>query len=197
MKSIRWVLLVMVAGLVGAGVLWLASSPPRGAPIQLLPPPTPLPILVHVSGAVNSPGVYTLDPGSRVQEAIQAAGEFRQDAISQTINLAAALQDGSQLWIPSVSDAPAGASSNDAAVTGTTRLATGELIDINTATQSEFETLPGIGPVLAADIIAFREAEGNFYTPEDLQKVPGIGPATYEKIQDLITVNLETGNAPP
>ena len=105
----------MVAGLVGAGVLWLASSPPRGAPIQLLPPPTPLPILVHVSGAVNSPGVYTLDPGSRVQEAIQAAGEFRQDAISQTINLAAALQDGSQLWIPSVSDAPAGASSNDAA----------------------------------------------------------------------------------
>jgi competence protein ComEA len=196
-KSIKWVFLATVVGLVGAGVLWLASSPPRGAPIQLLPPPTPLPILVHVSGAVNSPGVYTLDPGSRIQEAIQAAGGFRQDAISQTINLAAALQDGSQIWIPSVSEASSDASNSDAVVSGTTRLAPSELIDINKATQSEFETLPGIGPVLAADIITYREAEGDFSTPEDLQKVPGIGPATFEKIQDLITVNLEPGNDPP
>ena len=70
-------------------------------------------------------------------------------------------------------------------------------VDINTATQANLETLPGIGPVIAADIIAYRETEGNFSTIEDLQKVPGIGPATFEKIQDLITVQGEPGSEPP
>ena len=197
MKTVRWVLLVAIVSLIGVGGLWIASQPPRGKPIQLLPPPSPDPILIHVNGAVNQPGVYTLNPGSRVQEAILAAGGFRQDAISQTINLAATLQDGSQLWIPSTLDSQPEAEGSAAETMGTTRLSAIGLVDINTANQAELETLPGIGPVLAADIIAYRETEGNFITIEDLQKVPGIGPATFEKIQALITVNLEPGSAPP
>lgn len=197
MKGIRWVLLVAIVSLIGVGALWLASRPPRGAPIQLLPIPSPAPILIHVSGAVNHPGVYTLNPGSRIQEAILAAGGFRQDAISQTINLAATLQDGTQLWIPSTRDSQPDLDGSTEKTTGPTRLSPIGLVDINTATQAELETLPGIGPVLAADIIAYRETEGTFNAIEDLQKVPGIGPATFEKIQALITVALEPGSVPP
>ncbi len=197
MKSVRWILLVVIVALIGVGGLWLASSPPRGATIQLLPPPSPVPILIHVSGAVNHPGVYTLAPDSRVQEAILVAGGFRQDAISQTINLAAHLQDGSQLWIPSTLDLQQDADGSAEEIIGPTHLSSSKLVDINTATQAELETLPGIGPVLATEIVAYREAQGNFITIEDLQKVPGIGPATYEKIQDLIKVNVEPGSEPP
>jgi competence protein ComEA len=141
--------------------------------------------------------VYTLDPDSRVQDAIQAAGGFRQDAISHTINLAATLQDGSQLWIPSNLEPHVEVDSNEVVIPGTTRLASIELVNINTANQPEIESLPGIGPVLAAEIIAYRETEGAFSTIEDLQKVPGIGPATFEKIQDLITVIPEPGSDSP
>jgi competence protein ComEA len=196
-KAVRWVLVVAIVSLIGVGGLWIASRPPRGAPIQLLPPPSPVPIIIHVSGAVNHPGVYTLNPGCRVQEAILAAGGFRQDAISQTINLAATLQDGSQLWIPSTLDSQTDAEGSAAETIGATRLSVIDLVDINTANQAELETLPGIGPVLAADIIAYRETEGDFITIEDLQKVPGIGPATFEKIQAWITVNEEPGSVPP
>lgn len=197
MKAVRWVLLVAIVSLIGVGGLWLASRPPRGAPIQLLPPPSPAPILVHVSGAVNHPGVYTLEPGSRVQVAILAAGGLRQDAISQTINLAATLQDGSQLWIPSTLDSQPDLNGSAAEPMGTTRLASSGLVDINTANQAELETLSGIGPVLAAEIITYRETEGDFNTIEDLQKVPGIGPATFEKIQAWITVTSEPESVPP
>lgn len=197
MKTVRWVLLVAIVSLGGVGALWLASGPPRGEPIQLLPPPSPAPILVHISGAVNHPGVYTLVPGSRIQDAILAAGGFRQDAISQTINLAATLQDGSLFWIPSKLDPQPDVDESDSETTGPTRLLSSELVDINTATQADLEALPGIGPVLAADIIAYRDTEGQFETIEDLQKVPGIGPATFEKIQPLITVHTEPGSVPP
>lgn len=197
MKAVRWVLLVAIVSLSGVGALWLACRPPRGAPIQLLPPPSPVPIIIHIGGAVNHPGVYTLDPGSRIQEAILAAGGFRQDAISQTINLAATLQDGSQLWIPSTLDPQPDVDGSAPETAGPTHLTSGERVNINTATQADLELLPGIGPVLAADIIAYRETEGFFDSIEDLQKVPGIGPATFEKIQALITVQLEPGSLSP
>lgn len=197
MKSGWMVALVVVVGLLGAGSLWLASSPPRGIPIQLLPPPTPAPILIHVAGAVNHPGVYTLAAGSRVQDAIEIAGGFQQEAISQTINLAAYLQDGTQLWIPSVLEPQPTVNTSNLTTKGTAPLDLGVLVNINTASQGDLETLPGIGPVLAAEIITYRETEGDFLSIEDLQKVPGIGPATFEKIQHLITVNNESGSETP
>ena len=101
MKNWGWVLLGVIFGLAGAGGIWLASSPPRGNPIQLLPPPTPAPIQVHVTGAVASPGVYALPVDSRVRDAIEAAGGFNEDANDLALNLASLLEDGSQVNVPS------------------------------------------------------------------------------------------------
>ena len=188
MKTGWIILLVVLVGLIGSAGLWLASSPPRGTPIQLLPPPTPSPFQVFVSGAVNYPGVYVLAAGERYQDAIQAAGGFNQDAITQTLNLAAPLQDGIQINVPSISDFQQDSTSDTPGTRGTTILISEALININTATEVELETLPGIGPVIAGEIIAYRQKEGDFVTIEDVQKVSGIGPGIFEKIKDLITV---------
>jgi len=194
-----WLLaLGVVFGILSAGGVWLASSPPRGAPVQLLPPPTPSPIQVHVTGAVAKPGVYALPVGSRVQDAIESAGGITAEANAQTLNLAAVLEDGFQVWVPSkspVQESPAAGSSTGQAeipLEPANPAAPGALININTASQAELESLPGIGPVTAQKIIAYRQANGLFIGIEDIQKVSGIGPATFEKIKDLIT----TGSAP-
>ena len=188
MKTGWIILLIVLVGLIGSASLWLASSPPRGTPIQLLPPPTPSPIQVFVTGAVNKPGVYQLAPGNRYHDAIRAAGGFRSDAISETINLAALLQDGIQITVNSLSDSQGLTDQNDIASRGNSLLTVEGLININTATQSELETLPGIGPAISEDIIAYRESEGIFIIIEDVQKVPGIGPGIFGQIKDLITV---------
>jgi competence protein ComEA len=184
------VALVVVLGLLGTGILFIASGPPRGNPIQLLPPPTPTPIQVHVTGAVNQPGVYTLPANNRVHDAIQAAGGFTDEANDQAINLAAPLQDGLQIWVPSRQpNQESGPGSETGENSDDQRSTTsGSLININTATQEELETLPQIGSITAEKIINYRQTEGYFISIEDIQKVPGIGPATYEKIKDLITV---------
>lgn len=166
----------LVSGLLGAGLLWLATRPPRGAPLVLQPPPTPSPVVVYVGGAVLHPGLYTLPPGSRVQHAIQAAGGLTADANPEGLNPAARLQDGDRVWVPQRSAPPGQASASQTA-----------RINVNRATQSELESLPGIGPVTAQKIIAYREAHGDFQRIEDLLQVPGIGPATLEQIRDLIT----------
>jgi competence protein ComEA len=184
--------LIVVLGLLGTGVILIASSPPRGNPIQLLPPPTPAPIQVHVTGAVNQPGVYTLPVNTRVSDAIQAAGGFTDDANDQAINLAAFLQDGLQIWVPSTIPEQASeynAGSQDAYRDQRFQSTIGALININTAPQEVLEALPEIGPKTAENIITYRQIEGFFTSIEDIQKVPGIGPATYEAIKDQITVD--------
>lgn len=188
MKSWWLVVLVVLVGLIGAAGLWLASSPPRGVPIQLLPPPTPLPIQVYVTGAVNKPGVYALDVNDRVQDAIDAAGGFSQDSISNTINLAAPLQDGVQISVPSIFGSQESSEDSSSGTRGSSLLTSEFLININTATQFELEILEGIGPVIATEIISYRQSEGDFESIEDLQKVPGIGPGIFENIKDQITV---------
>ena len=100
----RWALMFgVVGGLCGAGLLWLIASPPRGTPVALHPAPTPPPILVHVTGAVHHPGVYTLDPDSRVVDALSAAGGLLPGSDGRRINLAARLTDGDQVDIPTQS----------------------------------------------------------------------------------------------
>jgi len=181
----------LVLGLLGSGVILLASSPPRGNPIQLLPPPTPVPVQVHISGAVNQPGVYTFPVNSRVQDAINAAGGFTDDASVNSINLAAPLQDGSQIWVPSLlqpQDPVFGNETQDDRDGDRSPPAIELLININTATQEELESLPEIGPAIAGDIIAYRQTEGLFISIEEISKVPGIGPITYDEIKGLITV---------
>lgn len=194
MKTWWAVIFGVVCGLLGAGGILLASSPPRGRAIQLLPPPTPAPIQVHISGEVNKPGVYGLPTGGRVQDAIEAAGGFSEDANQPMLNLAAILEDGMQIWVPAIPsmDNPAGPATNSDRAAPSIDLSPAEnpaqIININTATQAELETLSGIGPVTAKKIIEHRQTNGLFIGIEDIQKVSGIGPATFEKIKDCITV---------
>ena len=195
MKSWWAVALGVVFGLLGAGVVLLASQPPRGNAITLLPPPTPLRIQVQISGEVQNPGVYALPPESRVQAAVEAAGGLTNKANSQAVNLAAPLEDGSWVQIPSQiqTETPAKVGTSEDNQVPSNLLSPPEespfeYININTADQATLETLSGIGPVTAQKIIAFREENGPFTSIEEIQKVSGIGPVTFEKIKDFITV---------
>jgi len=135
-------------------------------------------ITVHVAGEVVSPGVYRLPFGSRVNDAVREARPTSQ-ADPDALNLAARLSDGDKILVPAVGSA-SGVVSPDAG-------ASDGLVDLNTATQAELETLPGIGPVRAESIIDYR-SEHRFGRVEDVMKVPGIGPGTFERIKDRIVV---------
>ncbi|MBT3389738.1 MAG: competence protein ComE [Chloroflexi bacterium] len=192
MKNWGLIAIGVLFGLLGAGAVLIASSPPRGIPIDLLPPPTPVPIRVHISGAVAQPGVVALPPESRVQDAIAAAGGFSEDAQTENLNLAALLEDGSQVIVPIVASAnntPAVAESSPIIADPPQGESVAQIVNINTASQAELETLPGVGPVTAEKIIAYRQENGAFSIIEEIQNVSGIGPATFEKMKPLITVD--------
>ncbi len=177
------ILLGIFIGLLAAGLLWLLIAEPRGEPVQLVPPPTPLPLQIHVSGSVVHPGVYDLPVGSIVQEAIEAAGGALPEADLERINLAASLENGVQVRVPSRTQvAPASAAPLSTAA------ASGGLLNLNSATAPQLELLPGIGPTLAQSIVSYREAHGLFRSLDDLLDVPGIGPAKLEQIRGLVTV---------
>jgi competence protein ComEA len=152
--------------------------------------------VIHVAGAVAAPGVYALAPGSRVGDAVEAAGGLLPAANGPALNLAARLADGDQLAVPVKpplrTDLPAEGQPGAAALGSAPGTESNTQIDINTATQAELETLPGIGPATAEKIIAFRQSNGPFATPEDIQRVSGIGPSTYQRLKDLIM----TGRSP-
>jgi competence protein ComEA len=176
--------LAIIGSLLAAGLLFLTAQQPRGQPVTLRPPPTPAPILVHVAGAVAHPGLYTLPVGSRVSHAVEAAGGLTTGANADQLNLAAILADGEQVYVPSVlGTAVSGGVSSGARNTGM-----GDLVNINMASQAELESLPEIGAKIAQEIIAYRTANGLFTTIEEIQDVDGIGPAVFEQIRPLITV---------
>lgn len=142
-------------------------------------------IVVYISGAVAAPGVYTLPAGSRVTNGVEAAGGLTPEAQSSLINLASTLSDGEHIHIPAQGeDVPAIDSSAGAGVAG----GSPGKININTASATQLEELPGIGPSLSQTIIAWREDNGRFTSPEDLLEVSGIGQAKYAKLKDLVTV---------
>ncbi|MBT9134834.1 MAG: ComE operon protein 1 [Firmicutes bacterium] len=190
----RTVVMALACGLVlslGLNILLyfqLQASPevvyvdvPQGQ-AKPLPAQEPSLVVVHVTGAVARPSVYTLATGSRAVAAIEAAGGAQADADLERTNLARVLSDGEQLHIfrrgeqgMATSTPAPGGSSNPR-------------INVNTATQAELETLPGIGPTRAAAIIAFRQQQGAFVTPEDLMKVNGIGTKTFEGLKDHVRV---------
>jgi competence protein ComEA len=137
-------------------------------------------LYVHVTGAVNQPGVYLLPVGSRAFAAIDKAGGCREEADLDRINLARTLLDGEQIIIyqkVAHADTP---SPPAPAIPADTR------VNINTASQKELETLPGIGPAKATAIINYRTQHGMFRVPEDLKKVSGIGDVTYDGLKHLI-----------
>lgn len=155
--------------------------PPQPTPLPT-PLPTPGPLCCHVVGPVNSPGVYTLPPGSRVQDALQAAGGPTADADLERLNLAAVVQDQDQIIVPRRTMGLTPGSSPSV------RGSSIDLVNVNTADSETLQTLPGIGPVLAGRIIDYRNAHGPFDTVESLMEVKGIGAATLEKLRLLITL---------
>lgn len=185
MKYLWGIAFGVVCTLLGVGLIFLVSSQPRGTPVQLSPPPTASPVTVHVTGAVNEPGVYQLPPGSRVEEAILAAGGALPEADISLINLAKLVEDGVQIWVPTLEENVTDLEGSEPLPT---KRAPQDLININTASQSELESLPRIGPVIAAEIISYRQANGPFSSKEEIQEVKGIGPVTFQKISELITV---------
>lgn len=186
--------LVAVVGVTVAGAgFWYVRSLPapvqvRSGPSEVLVPaptasvsPTTV-ILVDVAGWIRRPGVYEFAEGARVIDAIEAAGGARPGAVLSSLNLAAPLVDGTQVLVPKESQ------SAPTTETGTgTSGATG-LINVNSATNAELETLPGIGEVIAQAIVDHRTENGPFTSVEQLVDVSGIGDATLENIRELVTV---------
>lgn len=196
-----WLSLIVVAG----ALLWVSRPEPTAITIHPPPPTdtpmptstpaptaTPGPLQVYVTGAVKNPQqTHILPAGSRVADAVEAAGGPTDDADLIRINLAGFLRDGTQIHLPALEE--------DEIVLATpidsykTRINSdlaepidGEKVRINIATQSELESLPGIGPVTATRIINYREQAGDFGNLDDLDEVSGIGPATLENLRDLV-----------
>lgn len=185
-----YLILCAVVGFTAGLLLGRISTIPRGAPIQILTStpavmrstqPVPKSVRVYVSGAVRYPAVYELPPGSLVRDAVEAAGGPAQDADLERINLAQELQDQQHLHVPRQGEM-------SPPVVNDPGTGTANRININTARADELEELPRIGPAMAQRIVEYRQAYGPFQRIEDIQNVAGIGPATFEAIRDLITV---------
>jgi competence protein ComEA len=142
-------------------------------------------LIVHVAGAVARPGVYELDEGARVHDAIAAAGGPVRRADPDSLNLAAAVADGERIYVPRRGESVPVAVEDPSEDPGA---ASAGPIDLNHATVEELDVLPGVGPATAAAIVDHREQNGPFATVDDLEDVRGIGPAKLEAIRDLVTV---------
>ena len=201
------VLIGLVATLVAAGYLWFARPRPQASaapmasaaladpspadprPAKARPAASASPaaassVVVHVLGKVKHPGVVTLPSGSRVAEAIKAAGGVRPGAKTGTLTLARKLVDGEQIPVgvphpspPATPAAPPGASA-----------APGTPLDLNTATPDQLDDLPGVGPVLAQRIVAYRTQHGGFRSVEQLQEVSGIGARRFADLKPMVRV---------
>lgn len=160
------------------GVLWFGLGPQTDPPAPVVVEPEAAvapPITVHVSGAVIRPGVVTVGSQARIADVVAAAGGASRAADLSAINLAAPVRDGESIVVPETSP------------DGVSRATTVSGVDINGATSGELEALPGVGPVLASRIVAYRDANGPFATVEDLLDVPGIGEAKLAGMRDDIT----------
>ncbi|BAJ76333.1 DNA uptake protein [Microbacterium testaceum StLB037] len=167
----------MLRGVSGVQGVSAASSP-----ITTAPAPPAAGLCVHVAGAVRAPGLYRLAAGDRVADAIARAGGFTDDAERAGVNLARPVADGEQIVVPVVGATPDGGAS---VAPGT---AAGGLIDLNTATREQLDTLPRVGPAIADRIIAWRKENGRFTSVDDLGSVPGIGQKMLDGLRDLVRV---------
>lgn len=195
LERYQWLIMLLLAALIAASLAYLVWGQNRATEITLLPPlptatpttaptqtplPSPAPLEIYITGAVAQPqSRLSLAPGSRVEDAIAAAGGALPEADLSRVNLAQVLRDGDQIHLPSLTEntPPATPSPNAP-----------RLVSLNTATQAELESLPEVGPSTAAAIIAYREAGDGFQTLEELMEVEGIGPATFEAVKPFITL---------
>ena len=201
LKAWAYILMGVLIGLMATGAILLIAQPNRGSPITLLPAPTVTPtslpkpsatvtpIQVLIKGQVVNPGIYTLEKNARLLDLIELAGGLTQQADQNRVNQAFLLRDGDYFYIPSLEEK----------IPDTARNAPGNNplddpsffeypLDLNAATQEGLESLPGIGPSKAEEIITYREQNGPFVTVEDLLNVPGVGPAILESIREYLII---------
>ncbi len=177
-SAVRALAAVAVVVALGAGLLaWRSRpvlTPLAPAPVEVSGSPAPAAIVVAVMGRVSQPGLVELPPGARVADALAAAGGPLPETDLSTLNLARRVVDGELITV-GLAAPPDGGSA-------------GALVNLNTATASQLQELPGIGPVLAQRIIDYRTRWGPFSSVDDLRKVSGIGESTYADLEPLVTV---------
>ena len=145
-------------------------------------------VTVDIKGAVKKPGVYQLKSSSRVQDALLKAGGMTDEADLKSINQAQKLVDEAVVYVAKVGENVVDVTTNTNASTSTSQAKAG-LVNLNTATEADFQTISGIGQKRAQDIIAYREANGKFKSVDDLKNVTGIGAKTLEKLKEYVTVD--------
>jgi competence protein ComEA len=184
--------LFIVAAIIGLALFEARRPQPVPLILTSVPDATPSPVLfqatptlgpmqIYVSGAVQHPDVYLLPPGSIVKDAIGAAGGALAEADLDRVNLAQPLTNSEHVYVPHIGE------ENLPVRLPTTQPLLTDKINVNTADLAALESLPGIGPVLAQQILDYRQAHGPFVQVEDLLEVPGIGPATLDEIRGRIT----------
>ena len=177
--------LILFAGrfVLGAGTTTVAPlppPPPHGAGVTGLPAAR---VVVDVVGAVRRPGLYRLEQGTRIADAVARAGGATGKADLSMVNLAAPLAVGEQVVVPK--RGPAGAAAG-AGAAGAGAAATTGPVHLSTATLEQLDSLPGIGPVTAQKILDYRTKHGAFTSVDELDAVPGIGPSRMDQLQDLV-----------
>ncbi|GAB2912304.1 ComEA family DNA-binding protein [Nonomuraea fastidiosa] len=179
----------VLATAVAAFLVWRAQPTPQPLPppAPITPPPAVTPsaaaaakVTVHVAGKVRKPGVYLLAAGSRVTDAVTAAGGVSKGASTGQLNLARRLIDGEQIVV----GAPAGQAAPGSPMIDPATA----VLDLNSATADQLEQLPGVGEVLAARIVEFRTSRGGFTSVDQLREVSGIGPRKFEEIKPKVRV---------
>lgn len=190
LERFKWVIFTGVIFAIGAGIITLISYRPNPVGITIIPPPptgtpppteTPTPLQIYITGAVLHPNtVQVLPRGSRVQDAVQAAGGFTPDADTVQLNPVKLLRDGDQVHVPRLGEIVA-------VPTESAKANPDSPVYINSADLEELMRLPGVGEAIAGEIIAYREAHGSFKSLEDLDAVPGIGPARLKQWENLIS----------
>jgi len=201
MKPWQNLLTGVLIGLLAAGLIFLIASPIKGTPITLAPPPSPTPtdrpkptptptlIIVQISGEVHYPGLYELDKDARFGDLIDLAGGLKASADRLRINRAALCTDGDYFYVPAVDEPiPETACNAPMSIHSNTSQAFSYPLDLNQATQEELESLPGIGPEKAKDILAYREHYGPFQSLDDLLMVEGIGEKTIDSLREFLII---------
>lgn len=171
------------------------SAPVDGAPAPApatapgVPATPPVTVTVHVAGQVASPGVYAVPAGGRVADAVIAAGGAASEADVEQLNLAARLSDGERIYVPKKGEAAPLVAAAPAPA-GATKAggAPAGPVDLNTATAEQLEALPGVGPATSKAILTYRANHGRFRSVTELLEVPGIGPAKLEALRPLVKV---------
>ncbi len=179
-----------VSELAAAPARSLVSSSPAVGPVTGPTTPAagsaPTTVTVDVAGKVRHPGIAVLDGGARVVDALEAAGGARPGVDLTALNLARVLVDGEQVVVGE--PAPSGAAAAASPAPGSSTGPPAALVNLNTATEAELDTLPEVGPVTAASILAWRDEHGGFTSVDELLEVDGIGEVTLDRVAPLVTV---------